>query len=189
MKSSPLRWLVGAAFAGGAIALLYAFSSVASDAYHREVTLPLELLNPQLVTNKAAPDFSLPDRHGRRHTLSAHSGRPVVLNLWSSECGPCREEMPSLAALDAVARQQKTFSVLTITIDEGWEKVAPIFADSEPPPLVILFDGDRSVVEGRYGTKRFPETFIIDGGGNIRARFDGQRNWASPVVLNMLQSL
>lgn len=187
MKMS-LRWLVGAAFVAGAAALLFAFSSVASDAYHREITLPLEMLNPQLVTKEAAPDFSLPDRHGRQHKLSSLAGRPVVLNLWSSDCGPCREELPSLAALDAVARQKKTFSVVTVTIDESWQQVAPLFGDSEPPPLVILFDGEREVVEGRYSTKRFPETFIIDSQGNIRARFDGQRNWASPVVLNMLEN-
>jgi thiol-disulfide isomerase/thioredoxin len=184
---SSLRWFVGAAFALGAGAILFGFSSVAADAYHRELDVPLELLNPQIVTRELAPDFSLPDRQGRIHRLSALKGRPVLLNLWSSDCPPCIEELPSLAALEAVARQKGRFSVVTITIDESWEAIAPIF-DGQEPPLTILFDGSRSVVEGRYKTKMFPETFIIDSDGYIRARFDGQRGWASPVVLNLLRN-
>jgi hypothetical protein len=31
-----------------------------------------------------APDFTLPDRHGRLHTLSEHRGRKVLLVSWAS---------------------------------------------------------------------------------------------------------
>ena len=48
---------------------------------------------------------------------------------------------------------------------------------------------DRSVVAGRYGTRLFPETWVIDPRGVIRARFDHTLEWASPLWVSFLASL
>ena len=53
----------------------------------------------------------------------------------------------------------------------------------------MLFDPTRSVVAGRYGTRLFPETWIIDGDGVIRARFDHTLEWSSPVFVQYVTSL
>src|SRR5512141_2463494 len=44
----------------------------------------------------AAPDFSLADPNGQRHTLTELRGKAVVLNIWATWCPPCRAEMPAL---------------------------------------------------------------------------------------------
>jgi hypothetical protein len=44
-------------------------------------------------------------------------------------------------------------------------------------------------VAGRYGTRLFPETWIIDGDGVIRARFDRTLEWSSPVFVQYVTSL
>src|SRR5580698_9699399 len=36
---------------------------------------------------------------GKPQSLSLLKGHPVVINFWASWCGPCVEEMPSLAQL------------------------------------------------------------------------------------------
>jgi hypothetical protein len=45
------------------------------------------------------------------------------------------------------------------------------------------------VVREKYGTKLFPETWFIDKQGVIRARFDGGRSWASPMIIDLAESL
>ena len=51
------------------------------------------------------------------------------------------------------------------------------------PPFPVLFDPDSKVVLDQYGTKLFPETWIIDPKGVIRARLDGAKDWKSSLVM------
>jgi thiol-disulfide isomerase/thioredoxin len=167
--------------------LVYAFIMAARDAYDRERNEPLRLLAPDLVTRRRAPDFELRDGAGRVHELGAGRGRPIVLNLWSTQCPPCIEELPSLAYLAEVARARRTFDVVTVCVDCTPSRLQELLP--EAPELLVLLDPRRAVVERRYGTRMFPETFLIDASGDIRARFDGPRDWTSPVVLNLLEGL
>src|SRR5579871_4264808 len=45
------------------------------------------------------PDIKFEDAEGRPVTLGDFHGKLVLLNLWATWCGPCVEEMPSLAHL------------------------------------------------------------------------------------------
>ncbi len=134
----------------------------------------------------AAPDFELPDRHGRPWRLSAHRGKVVLLNFWSITCPPCVKEMPSLLQLARSLRTQGTdVEVVAVSTDAGWESVRQLFP--EAPPLTVLFDPKREVVTDRFGTRLLPETWIIDRRGVIRLRYDGALDWSSPVVRDVLQ--
>jgi thiol-disulfide isomerase/thioredoxin len=43
------------------------------------------------------PDLRYNDAAGKPHGLSAHRGRPFLLNVWASWCGPCVEELSEFA--------------------------------------------------------------------------------------------
>lgn len=134
----------------------------------------------------SAPDFTLPDKDGKPWTLSQHRGKTVVLNFWSITCPPCVEEMPSLIELDQLSRRRGGIEIVTITTDETWSEVSALF----PPHsrLKVLFDPERKVVRDKFGSKLFPETWVIDPRGVIRLRVDGPRDWSAAVSLDAIQA-
>ncbi|HJK96296.1 MAG TPA: TlpA disulfide reductase family protein [Polyangiaceae bacterium LLY-WYZ-14_1] len=137
--------------------------------------------------DRLAPDFDLRDRSGRSFKLSDHRGKVVVMNFWTITCAPCVEEMPSLDLLAELVADRDDVEVIAVSTDAGWDEVATVFPDD--PTIRVLFDPEESVVEGRYGTKLYPETWFIDPDGVIRLRIDGPRDWTSPIVLDLIDQL
>jgi peroxiredoxin len=188
----PARRLVTAAtgaFVVAALAAGVAFGAAALDGEHRRSTALVTALRPDYIGNdRLAPDFTLRDREGRALRLSSLRGRTVVLHFWSRECPPCIEELAeSLPAFDELVQGAPELALVLVSVDANWDAIAPLIPPSIRAPIV--FDPDRAVVERRYGTKLFPETWIIDPRGVIRARFDRTLDWTNPALLSFVRSL
>lgn len=132
-----------------------------------------------------APDFTLNDHDGKPWRLRDHRGKVVVMNFWTITCQPCVEELPSLLDLAQIAAQRGDIEVVAVTTDKNWGEVAALF----PPQfrLKVLFDPDRKIVNGKYGTRLFPETWVIDARGVVRLRIDGRRGWSDGIVLDAIE--
>ena len=64
------------------------------------------------------PDVALPDLHGRPVAIpDSYAGRPVLINLWASWCGPCVTEMPALQAF-AASQGENGVQVVGIALDD-----------------------------------------------------------------------
>src|ERR1700679_2390450 len=63
-----------------------------------------------------APDTPFVDAAGKTHTLAEFKGKAVVLNLWATWCGPCVQEMPTLAKL-AQATAGQPVVILPVSLD------------------------------------------------------------------------
>ena len=136
--------------------------------------------------DRRAPDFSLRDKDGHPWRLSDRRGKKVVvMNFWSVTCGPCVEEMPTLDSLARLlGRRYRDVELVTISTDANWAAVSSVIPARSP--LRVLFDPERNIVRGKYGTRLYPETWIIDKEGIIRARIDGARDWSSPLALELI---
>lgn len=181
-KIIQLLFIAAAAFA------VYGFVRAAQSDHRRTSCTALCALRPAYAgRNRIAPDFELPDMNGRPVKLSSFRGKTVFLNFWTKTCQPCLEEMPALAELARVARGHKDFVVVTVSTDEGPDAVRDTLkvAIGGEPPFPVLFDPESSVVLDRYGTRLFPETWIIDPDGVIRARFDGARDWSDALAVDI----
>ena len=136
---------------------------------------------------RLAPDFAVTDLEGRTVRLSALRGKVVVLNLWTTWCPPCVEEMPSIDRLWS-ALHGDDFALLAVSQDEeGRHAVEPFLARMRLSFPVFL-DPDHQVGD-RYGVWGYPETFVIDRNGYVVERVIGPRDWASADSLAALRAL
>jgi peroxiredoxin len=173
---------------------VYGFVTTAKDSETRRACTALCALKPDYAgRNRRAPDFELPGLDGRPVRLSAYRGKTVILHFWTKSCRPCLEELPHIAQFAKVLRPfLGEVELITVTTDESAEDakatLSSVVGAAAPFTVLIDPDGDK-VVNGKYGTKLFPETWFIDRTGVIRARFDGPRDWESALPLDLARTL
>jgi peroxiredoxin len=189
----PLARIAELAFIACAAAGVYGFVSAAKDGETRRSCTSLCALRPAYAAqNRLAPEFELPSINGGKVKLSSYRGKAVILNFWTKTCRPCLEEMPSIANLAKALQAYPNIALVTITTDESAEDARTTMKSvlgGGDPPFEVLVDSESAVVRDLYGTKLFPETWFIDPEGVIRARFDGGRDWASPLTIDLADSL
>lgn len=142
---------------------------------------------------RLAPDVTFTNIDGTPWRLADHRGKVVVLNFWSITCPPCIEELPSIEFLAQLSRERfgHDVEVVAVSTDAGWDAVSGVVAAAQrenpgESEVLYLFDSDKAGVEGAFGTELFPETWIIDPEGVIRMRYDGARDWSTPVTLDLI---
>ncbi len=139
-----------------------------------------------------APDFTVQDVDGNTRRLSEFKGHVVFLNFWATWCPPCKEEVPSIEALQTQLKDEN-FVVLALASSREWKSVVDEFERGsamtillDPPPNE---DEQIGTIARAYGVPALPETFIIDKQGYIRYYFVNKRDWKSEVAVTCLRSL
>jgi thiol-disulfide isomerase/thioredoxin len=131
---------------------------------------------------EAAPTVLFDDPDGVKLTLASFAGKPFVLNLWATWCGPCKIEMP---ALDKIAVEGK-LPVVTVSQDmDGATAVAPYFAAAKFKALKPYLD-PKLGFSSALGNPSLPTTILYDAAGHEIWRMTGGMNWTSPTARELL---
>ena len=96
--------------------------------------------------------------------LSSLRGQVVVLNFWASWCGPCRNELPRLAALDAELSKLGG-RVVEVSIDAD-PRNAAAFATRHAAGMTLYHDGPDGLVR-TLDLPALPFTLVLDRDGNV----------------------
>ncbi|NTV50008.1 MAG: TlpA family protein disulfide reductase [Geobacteraceae bacterium] len=135
--------------------------------------------------NTPAPDFTLKDLHGNKVSLSSYRGKVVLLNFWSTTCGPCLEEIPSLVELQREYKGQGLV-VLGIALDPSAKPVQELVAKFKVE-YINLMDINNDVYFDIYGLFGQPISLIVDRNGVVREKVLGGIDWTSPQVKSKIQ--
>ena len=130
---------------------------------------PSRTLDSQLARGEKppAPSLSLTDlRDGKPTSLAEYRGKVVLLNVWASWCTPCRQESPLLQRWQD-RMQSRGGPVLGIdTLDIKSDALGFISRYKLTYPQ--LNDREGSSIK-KLGTAQYPESFVVDRQGRIRA--------------------
>jgi thiol-disulfide isomerase/thioredoxin len=193
MSAMKPVWIAQIVFIITASVFVFSFVSAAQRDLKLSSCTALCHLSPTYAgLNRKAPDFELPDMSGKPVRFSSFLGKkPVVLNFWTKTCQPCLEEMPMLAQFAQIVAKDGV-RVVTVCTDDGPDDVRDtlqVVLQGREPNFVILFDPDTKVVKDEFGTTLYPETWLIDKRGIIRARVDGPRDWTNAMSLEVVEML
>lgn len=113
------------------------------------------------------PAITLPDLDGKRIDLKTFQGRPILINVWASWCGPCIKEMPEL---DRYARAQGEHGVQVIGLALDTPDGVRDFLSRIPVAYPIVLDtpgpADASVWLGN-AKGVLPYTVLIGADGRV----------------------
>lgn len=120
---------------------------------------------------------------GPSKKLSEFRGKPLIINVWASWCGPCRAEMGSL---DRLARRYggKRFTVIGISTDDYPDKALAFLGQARTS--FNHFIDSRLLLENMLGANRIPLTILVDGQGRVLAKYYGAKEWDSPEAVEVI---
>lgn len=109
------------------------------------------------------PAVTLVDPTGESLDLTSLKGKPLLINLWATWCGPCLREMPALDALAA------THVVRVVGV--AWDEEIDVrdFVQRRPPGYPVLLAAPTKTNATLFGNPSgvLPYTLLVDARGTV----------------------
>jgi thiol-disulfide isomerase/thioredoxin len=128
-------------------------------------------------------EATLKGLNGQPRRLSAFRGRPLIINVWASWCGPCREEMASLERL-AWRDGEQYFAIIGISTDDDVDQAKGTLKNANATISHFIDTGLQ--MENMLGASRLPLTVLVDADGRILEKVYGARQWDGADALRLI---
>ena len=173
----PLIKTIGRSVAAGACALTL-------------LTTPAVAATPDapalVAVGRLLPDVVMAGLNGPHKPLSSYRGRPLIINVWASWCGPCRKEAASLERL-AWSEAGSRYTVIGISTDDDRNAALKWLRHSNATISHYIDSGPRWTLEHMLGASSIPVTVLVDAKGRVVARFRGARDWDSAESIRLIE--
>jgi thiol-disulfide isomerase/thioredoxin len=127
---------------------------------------------------KRLVDFQLPDVDGRPVCFSTLDRRLVLVDFWTTWCGPCLKAMPHLSNLQK-RYGEHGLQVIGIACESGHqsERVARVSRIRNQLhvtyPLLIDHGDDKLLLRDHFGIDVYPTLILFDDSGKVLWRNEG----------------
>ncbi len=133
-------------------------------------------------------DTTLQTLDGGSLKLSDFADKVVIVNLWATWCGPCRQEMPELVK---ISNEYKQRGVVVLGLATSYNEkndqthVKDYIRTQNVPYQIIWDDGTLAgpLVEMVQGRSVIPQSFVISRDGRIVKHFTGFRPSMDPQLM------
>jgi len=158
----------------------FAASAAAPSAAPAAATADTEVQVGQPLRAALLRGLNGPDRQ-----LAEFRGRPLLINVWASWCGPCRAEMASLERV-AWREEGRQFAIIGISTDDYRDQALAWLKNSNA--TISHYLDQQLHMEHMLGATRLPLTIIVDASGRVRLKIYGAREWDAPESLALVRS-
>lgn len=111
------------------------------------------------------PAWQVTTLDGARVDSASLAGRPYVLSLWASWCGPCLVELPEIArVVESLAAQGTEVPVVAISVDERRDTAVRTAKREHWRGLTLGWTDDR---RGAFGMGALPTTWVVGSDGRV----------------------
>lgn len=145
-----------------------------------------EVFDAQALAPRSAPALTFTRADGSRHTLAELRGKVVMVHFWATWCEPCRKELPGLLVRARELSRTGRFELLAVSVGDEWSEIREFFDGSVPGEVARPDDAD---VHRRFGVLALPDTYLVDGRGDVFVRYGGARDWRSAAARAQLERM
>ncbi len=142
--------------------------------------------SPWSTFQQQTPDLKFMDGNGAIISLSSLKGKVIFVNLWARWCLPCIYEMPSIAKLRKIYKDNDELVFLMVDVDGDIGK-AKQFMDRKKFDLPVYIP--YSEIPSDLFTGSIPTTIIIDKNNVVVGRQIGGADYASQEVTQLIAKL
>lgn len=141
----------------------------------------LKVLNGRnLKKNIQAPDFTIEDITEKSISLSKEKGKYVLLNFWSTTCGPCIAELPTIVQFRNYYSEDK-LTIISVSSDTDSNKFLSAIKKYDMNWINIF--GNIDDLFKTYGVRAIPQLFLIDDKGLIIYSRDEEQDFDSKLII------
>lgn len=134
------------------------------------------------------PDVTFQNASGENLSFASLKGRGIVLNIWATWCGPCRQEMPALSRLQR-AIAGTGVEVVALSVDSKGFKAAESFLRGVKAADLKLFADPSTRARSALAISGLPTTLLIDKDGLEVGRLSGAAHWDSEEAKQLIATL
>tara|TARA_B100001057_G_scaffold466225_1_gene523135 strand:- start:1380 stop:1889 length:510 start_codon:yes stop_codon:yes gene_type:complete len=126
------------------------------------------------------------DKSDQKININQFKGSVLILNFWATWCKPCKEEMPSLDALQTNPDLNQ-LKIFPINIgNEKLEKVNNFFVDLNIKNIQTYYDPPLTLAK-TFALRGVPTSILFDKNGNEFARIIGSINFEDESFVSWIK--
>lgn len=169
--------------------LVFCFAAALSPALTAQSAAACRSLEPE-PRSGPAPEFAVQDLSGAPVALTDFRGRLVLVNFWATWCEPCIREWPQLERLAERFAGRDEVVILAISVDSDPKLIAPFLERMSltDTRVRVLWDPKQEVHKS-FGTDKLPDTYFVDGAGQLLHAFINVRDWGRPAAYQCVESM
>ncbi len=136
-------------------------------------------LSSGVAVGKPFPELKLVTYDNEPFDIRQLKGKVVIVKLWATWCGVCREEAPQFLAFSK--QLDDSVVVVSISVDQNLN-VAREYLRDHPDDFLQLFD--QSMVQSKLVLKVnvIPQVYVIDQEGILRYYMVGANDWGEDML-------